>query len=112
MRVPVDQLATPVHVEDLAAASIALIQGGHTGIFHLAGPEFLSRYDFALQACDILSLPAAQVQPLTTAELNQKAARPLLGGLRIDKLKKTVPQITMRSPKTGIQNWKDATATA
>ena len=110
MRVPTDQLATPVYNTDLAAASIALIQGGHTGIFHLAGPEFLSRYDFSLQACDILSLPTAQVQPLTTPELNQKAARPLLGGLRIDKLTATLPHITMRSPKTGIQNWKDATA--
>jgi len=112
MRVPTDQLATPVYNTDLAAASIALIQGGHTGIFHLAGPEFLSRYDFSLQACDILSLPTAQVQPLTTPELNQKAARPLLGGLRIDKLTATLPHITMRSPKTGIQDWKDATATA
>jgi dTDP-4-dehydrorhamnose reductase len=110
MRVPVDQFATPVHVEDLAAASIALVDGGHTGIFHLAGPEFLSRYDFALQACDILDLPIEQVQPLTTAELNQKAARPLLGGLRIDKLNAAVPHITMRSPKTGIQDWKTATA--
>jgi len=110
MRVPTDQLATPVYNTDLAAASIALIQGGNTGIFHLAGPEFLSRYDFSLQACDILSLPTAQVQPLTTPELNQKAARPLLGGLRIDKLTATLPHITMRSPKTGIQNWKDATA--
>jgi dTDP-4-dehydrorhamnose reductase len=112
MRVPVDQFATPVHVEDLAAASIALVQGRHTGIFHLAGPEFLSRYDFSLQACDILGLAIDQVQPLTTAELNQKAARPLFGGLRIDKLKATLPHITMRSPKTGIQDWKDATATA
>jgi dTDP-4-dehydrorhamnose reductase len=110
MRVPTDQLATPVHVDDLATASIALVQGGHTGIFHLAGPEFLSRYDFSLQACAILSLPAAQVQPLTTSELNQKAARPLLGGLRIDKLTATLPHITMRSPKTGIQDWKTATA--
>jgi dTDP-4-dehydrorhamnose reductase len=112
MRVPVDQLATPVYVDDLAAASIGLLSGGHTGIFHLAGPEFLSRYDFALRACDILDLPIEQLQPLTTAELNQKAARPLLGGLRIDKLKATLPQITMRSPQIGIQDWKDATATA
>ena len=111
MRVPTDQFATPVYNEDLAAASIALVQGGHTGIFHLAGPEFLSRYDFSLQACDILSLPTAKVQPLSTAEINQKAARPLLGGLGIEKLTKTLPHVTMRSPKAGIQDWKDATAT-
>ena len=112
MRVPTDQLATPTHVEDLAAASIALLNERQTGIFHLAGPRFLSRYDFSLLACEILGLPTSQVQPLTTPELNQKAARPLLGGLRIDKLCATLPNITMRSPATGIQSWKAATATA
>jgi len=112
MRVPTDQLATPTHVEDLAAASIALLNEGHTGIFHLAGPRFLSRYDFSLLACEILGLPTSHVQPLTTPELNQKAARPLLGGLRIDKLCATLPNITMRSPAAGIQSWKAATATA
>ncbi|MEO6922900.1 MAG: SDR family oxidoreductase [Bryocella sp.] len=110
MRVPTDQLATPVYNADLAAASIALVEGGHTGIFHLAGPDFLSRYDFSLLACGILDLPTAQVQPLTTPELNQKADRPLLGGLRIDKLRATLPHITMRSPAQGIADWKQATA--
>jgi len=110
MRVPTDQLATPTYVEDLAAASIALLQRGHTGIFHIAGPEFLSRYDFALMACDILGLDASQIQPLTTLELNQKAARPLLGGLRIDKLNALLGPSTMRAPRAGIQAWMDATA--
>lgn len=110
MRVPNDQLATPTHVEDLAAASIALLQRGHTGIFHIAGPDFLSRYDFALMACEILGLDASQIHPLTTAELNQKAARPLLGGLRIDKLNALLGTSTMRAPKAGIQSWMDATA--
>ena len=112
MRVPTDQLATPTHVDDLASASIALMQRGHTGIFHIAGPEFLSRYDFALMACDVLGLDGSQIQPLTTPELNQKAARPLLGGLRIDKLNALLGASTMRSPKIGIQSWKEAIAQA
>ena len=110
MRVPTDQLATPTHVEDLASASIALLQRGHTGIFHIAGPEFLSRYDFALMACEILGLDATKIHPLTTPELKQKAARPLLGGLRIDKLNALLGPSTMRAPKAGIQSWMEATA--
>jgi len=110
MRVPTDQLATPTHVEDLAAAAIALFSDRRTGIFHIAGPSFLSRYDFSLLACEILGLPTSHVQPLTTPELNQKAARPLLGGLRIDKLRATLPSLTMRSPTVGIQSWRAATA--
>jgi dTDP-4-dehydrorhamnose reductase len=106
MRVPNDQLATPVYNQDLATASIALMSGGHTGIFHLAGPDFLSRYDFSLLACGILDLPAAQVTGLSTSELNQKAARPLLGGLRIDKVTAALPHIKMRSTSSGIADWK------
>jgi dTDP-4-dehydrorhamnose reductase len=111
MRVPIDQLATPTHVDDLAAASIALLQANHTGIFHLAGPTFVSRYDFALQACAILGLDPTLIHPLTTAELNQKAARPLLGGLRIDKLTALFGPI-MRSPAEGIAAWQTSTAEA
>jgi len=110
MRVPTDQFATPTHVEDLATASIALVQGGHTGIFHIAGPDFLSRYDFALQACDILNLDASLILPLTTPELNQKAARPLLGGLGIAKLNATLGPGLMRPPSTGIRDWQEASA--
>jgi dTDP-4-dehydrorhamnose reductase len=108
MRVPADQLATPTHVDDLAAASIALVERRLTGIFHAAGPVFLSRYDFALQACALLKLDPEPVQPVATAELGQKAARPLLGGLRIDKLVATLGPAFMRGPQAGIQAWIDS----
>ena len=114
MRVPTDQLATPTHVTDLATASIALVQRGHSGIFHVTGPDFLSRYDFALMACGILNLDAALILPLTTPELNPKAARPLLGGLRIDKLNAklnaTLGVNFMRPPSIGIRDWHEASA--
>lgn len=105
MRAPVDQLATPTHVEDLATATLALLEQGTTGIVHVAGPEFLSRYDFSLIACDILALPTATLQSITTPELNQKAARPLLGGLAINKLNSILGKETMRAPAEGIRAW-------
>jgi dTDP-4-dehydrorhamnose reductase len=112
MRVPNDQLATPLYNEDLAAASIALMNANQSGIFHLAGPDFVSRYDFSLAACGILDLTTSQVIGLTTPELHQKAARPLLGGLRIEKLMATLPHISMRSIADGIADWKAAQAEA
>ena len=75
---PTDQLSTPTYNTDLAAASIALVQRAQTGNFHVAGPDFLSRYDFAVTACKILALPTATLQPITTPELAQPAAE---GGL-------------------------------
>ena len=106
MRVPTDQFATPTYNADLAAVILALLQFHACGLIHVAGPEFLSRYDFALQACALLGLDPAQVEPVTTAQLNQKAARPLRGGLCIDTLNAVMQRHLMRSPAAGIAAWQ------
>ncbi|HEY4008511.1 MAG TPA: sugar nucleotide-binding protein, partial [Acidobacteriaceae bacterium] len=112
MRVPTDQLATPTYNEDLAAATIALLRGGHSGLFHAAGPEMLARVDFARRACRLLSLDESLLIPLTTPELNQRAARPLLGGLDATKLNATLGRHFFRTPEQGILDWQAATETA
>jgi dTDP-4-dehydrorhamnose reductase len=110
MLAPTDQLATPTYNSDLAAASIALVEKKQTGIFHVAGPDFLSRYDFSIAACRILSLPTATLQPITTPQLQQKAVRPLLGGLAITKLQSALGPSCMRSVETGIRDWQSSLA--
>jgi dTDP-4-dehydrorhamnose reductase len=42
-----DELRSPVHVGDLAAALLELVAGDRSGILHVAGSDPLSRYDFA-----------------------------------------------------------------
>jgi dTDP-4-dehydrorhamnose reductase len=42
-----DELRSPVHVGDLAAALLELVDRSESGILHLAGAEALSRYDLA-----------------------------------------------------------------
>ncbi len=108
MRVPTDQLATPTYNEDLAAATLALLRGGHTGLFHAAGPHFLSRIDFARLACRLLSLDDALLIPLTTLELHQRAARPLIAGLDSTLLTTTLNHPFFRTPEQGILDWASA----
>lgn len=108
MRVPTDQLSTPTYNEDLASATIALANAGHAGLFNISGHEFMSRYDFALLACELLSLDASLIQPVVTSDLNQKAPRPLRAGLRIDKLLAALPSLTIRSTRQAILDWKQA----
>jgi dTDP-4-dehydrorhamnose reductase len=43
-----DDTRCPVHVEDLAAALWELAQSDAAGVFHLAGPDALSRYDLGV----------------------------------------------------------------
>ncbi len=88
MVVPSDQWATPSYGPDVAAATLALIEQGARGTWNVSGPDFMDRVALARLACRVFGFDAdAVVQPKTTAELKQKAARPLRGGLRIDKLR-------------------------
>jgi len=104
MRVPSDQYANPTYNADLASATLALLHSGSSGVVHVAGPEYLPRTAFAYKACRLLSLDSSLIQPVTTAELQQKAARPLLGGLRSERLDSLAPGL-MRTPDQGIRDW-------
>jgi dTDP-4-dehydrorhamnose reductase len=44
----VDEIRSPVRVGDLAAAILELLDVDHAGPLHVAGPDAVSRYDFAL----------------------------------------------------------------
>jgi dTDP-4-dehydrorhamnose reductase len=106
MRVPSDQLSTPTYNEDLANAAIGLIQAGQSGVFNVAGPDLLSRYDFALQAASMLGLDATLLEAIPTSALNQKAPRPLASGLLIDKLRNTLPSLRIHTTTEAIEAWK------
>jgi dTDP-4-dehydrorhamnose reductase len=108
MRVPTDQLATPTYNEDLARATLALLRARHTGLFHAAGPQMLSRIDFARLACRLLSLDDSLLIPLTTPELHQRAARPLIAGLDSTLLTTTLNRQFFRTPEQGILDWASA----
>lgn len=90
--VPTDQISTPTFAPDLAEASLDLAQKHATGIFHVAGPDLLSRFAFAEAIVNAFGLPQDRLKPVTTASLKQAAARPLKGGLLCEKLRKALPE--------------------
>ncbi len=56
-----DELRCPVWVEQLAAALLEMASGEHTGIWHLAGPQSLSRYDFGQRLARFYGLDPAGI---------------------------------------------------
>jgi len=84
-RPAVDQRASPSYNEDVATASVECCERELRGIWHLAGADTLDRMAFARLVCRVFDLDGSTLTPATTAELGQKAARPLDGGLRIAK---------------------------
>lgn len=88
MRVPSDQYSNPTYAPELAAAVLDLAAAGASGVYNVVGPDWLSRYEFALKACEAFGFDPAFLEPKLTAELGQSAARPLRAGLKTEKLAK------------------------
>lgn len=94
MRSATDQVISPLHVDDIAAALIELAEKGHTGIYHVAGPEAISRYDLnkllvgCIQAVD--PDVKATVEPCSLRDIKFLEQRPLDTSLSIEKLQRVL----------------------
>ncbi len=86
IRVVTDQIGNPTLAHDLALAIWALIRAGRSGIYHAAGADNMSRYDWALEVADFYRLDASLIQTIKTSDLHQDALRPLNSGLICEKL--------------------------
>lgn len=97
MRVPNDQVSTPTYNLDLIFAALGLVEARASGIFHVCGPERMSRLTFAQTIARTLGLDHTLLQGVSTAQLAQRAPRPLEAGLSIAKLTTLYPHLRMRT---------------
>lgn len=86
MTIPFDQIGNPTLADDLAECSIELADKHVSGIVNVVGKDLLPRTDFTRALVRSLGGDVNRVTPVTTASMKQKAARPLRGGLRTEKL--------------------------
>ena len=96
LEVPEDQISTPTYNMDLVNATNALVGNGASGIFHVTGPELMSRLDFGIQVARSLDLDETLLHGVLTNDLHQPAKRPLAAGLSINKLRSLYPGVVMR----------------
>src|SRR5207249_1441277 len=66
VHVPRDQISTPTYNLDLAAATVELIEREVVGVTHVAGPDALDRYAFALEVCAAFGLDPSLVKAVDT----------------------------------------------
>ena len=104
MRVPEDQVSTPTYNLDLIAAALGLVECGASGVFHVCGPEVMGRLQFAREIAEKLGLDTSLLHGVSTAELGQRAARPLAAGLATRKLTTLYPQLRMRTVVEAIED--------
>jgi dTDP-4-dehydrorhamnose reductase len=88
---PTDQVSNPSYGPDVARAVVALVEAGHSGLIHVAGPEVMDRLRFARELARGFDLDPSPILGKTTAELGQGAPRPLSGGLLCPRLESLLP---------------------
>lgn len=76
-----DQWRTPTYAPDLADGVGRIVRFDKRGVFHLAGRELVTPYDFARRAAHAFGLDAGLIAPEKTAVLHPDVPRPLRAGL-------------------------------
>jgi len=105
MRVPYDQISTPTFNRDLAANAVAFVRAGVTGVFHVCGPERMSRLELAQRAARLMGFSDPAISGVPTSELGQSARRPLNAGLSTGKLRTIDAHVPMRPLDESMRDW-------
>ena len=80
LKLPYDQYASPANAWDIARAMFVLLRDGKQGIYHIGSTDYLNRVELALRVLSYFPDAEYDLIPVSTAEMKQPAARPLLGG--------------------------------
>ncbi len=85
-----DVFATPILANDLATLVLRLLAGGFHGIYHVAGSECASKYEFGVRLARVFELDEGLIQAASVEEAELKAARPRQLGLKVDKVSRAL----------------------
>jgi dTDP-4-dehydrorhamnose reductase len=85
MRLFTDQLRNPVLEDDLADAVVLAIEHDLEGLYHVGGPEAVSRFEFGCAACEVFGLDRGLIEPILMSEFEYIAGRPLDSTLDISR---------------------------
>lgn len=80
VRVVDDQIGNPTLADDLAYAILKIVEMDRSGLYHVSGPDLISRYDVAIKLAEIFGFNKKLITPVKTAAFNQPAPRPLNSG--------------------------------
>ena len=80
IRVVDDQTGNPTLADDLALAILKIVELEKSGLYHIAGADIVSRYNFALSFAKIFGFNKKLIQPVKSSQFKQPAPRPLKSG--------------------------------
>lgn len=83
-----DQRGMPTLADDLAQGIARVIQLRKEGIFHMAGRDSISRWEFARAIARVFGDDPERIHPIKTGQLKQKAPRPADSTFALDKIQR------------------------
>lgn len=83
-----DQIGSPTLADNLAQMVLAMVAHRTAGVVHAAGPEWVTRYEYALRVARCFGLEERLIQAGKTKDLKQAAKRPRHSGLIIERVQK------------------------
>lgn len=85
-----DFYSTPTYAGGFSEAIIELIKKNKSGIYHVAGTDFISRYDCVNRIASVFGLDKNLIVKVKLKDLRLRAKRPKIAGLKVDKIKKEI----------------------
>lgn len=83
---PYDMISSPTLASELAEAILKVIKKELNGIYHSAGNEQISRYDFAKKIAKVFGYDDSNIKSIEMKDLNFVAKRPENSSLDISKI--------------------------
>ena len=102
-----DQLGSPTHTKDLAAAVDLLIEKNAQGIFHVTNRGSCSWYQFAVKILQESGIENVEVSPIKSDQLARTAKRPAYSILSMQKFISTTGK-AMQPWQLGLQDYLES----
>jgi dTDP-4-dehydrorhamnose reductase len=101
-----DVLFTPSLVNDLIPVLFAMSERKLTGLYHVAGSEKISKFEFARKVAAIFGFDSARITPCNVNEVNLRAVRPLDISLNVGKISMALDR-SMPTVDAGLREFRE-----
>ncbi len=92
LKLPYDQYASPANAWDIARAMFVLLRDNKQGVYNIGGTDYVNRVELALRVLSYFPKAEYELIPISTEDMKQPAARPLLGGFVKAKFSSEYPE--------------------
>jgi dTDP-4-dehydrorhamnose reductase len=100
-----DVVFTPLLVNDLSEILLDMIHQRRMGLYHVAGSQSCSKYEFARQLGEVFGFDLELVKPVSVDGSNLRAPRPKNTSLRAEKISHALGRV-MPDVQAGLRRFK------